>query len=70
MKSKSPLIAVLLLICGAGAALVYASMDDRDSATAVSRSHEQQGTAGTTAHGAGRDHLDCHSHGAKTYHCH
>ena len=70
MKSKPCLIAVLLLICGAGGALVYASIDDRDSRAAVSRSHEQHGTSGASAHGTGNDHLNCHSHGAKTYHCH
>jgi len=70
MRSKRSLIAVLVLICALGGALLYATAADRDALPAVSGSHEQPGTSTTTAHGTGRDPLNCHSHGATAYHCH
>ena len=69
MLSNTFLIAALLLMCGLGGALFYASTDDRGSLAAVLPSHEQH-TSGTAAHGTGHHHLNCHSHGPTTYHCH
>jgi len=69
MKSKSTIFGALLLICGIGAALVYANVDAVAAAlaTVTGHSHSMQGAA---APSRGGDHFGCHRHGAVTYHCH
>lgn len=69
MKSKSSIIATVVVIFGIAGGLVYANMDALDSALsrAGEHTHNMQGSAAASRNA---DSFGCHRHGPVTYHCH